>query len=120
MADAPAYHRGTKPSHVEATMSMTLDELPAVSECSVSGCSYNDHSHCHAAAVTIAGAVGDAECATFIPLGTRGGLDKVITHVGACQRSECIHNDSLECTAASVRIGAGSTDDADCLTYEVS
>ena len=50
-------------------MSMTLDELPAVAECSVSGCSYNDHSHCHAAAVTIGGSVGDAECATFIPLG---------------------------------------------------
>ena len=69
-------------------MSMTLDELPAVAECSVSGCSYNDHSHCHAAAVTIGGAVGDAECATFIPLGTKGGLDKVVSHVGACQRAE--------------------------------
>ncbi|KQM84465.1 DUF1540 domain-containing protein [Agromyces sp. Leaf222] len=101
-------------------MSMTLDELPAVAECSVSGCSYNDHSHCHAAAVTIGGAVGDAECATFIPLGVRGGLDKVVTHVGACQRSECVHNSSLECTAPSVRIGAGSVDDADCLTYEVA
>ena len=99
-------------------MSMTLDELPAVSECSVAGCSYNDHSHCHAAAVTIGGSVGDAECATFIPLGAKGGLDKVVTHVGACQRSECVHNESLECTAASVRIGAGSTDDADCLTYD--
>ena len=98
-------------------MSMTLDELPAVAECSVAGCSYNDHSHCHAAAVTIGGSVGDAECATFIPLGTKGGLDKVLTHVGACQRSECVHNSSLECTAASVRIGPGA-DDADCLTYE--
>ncbi|KRC59067.1 hypothetical protein ASE14_14840 [Agromyces sp. Root81] len=98
-------------------MSMTLDELPAVAECSVAGCSYNDHSHCHAAAVTIGGSVGDAECATFIPLGKKGGLDKVITHVGACQRAECVHNESLECTAASVRIGAGA-DDADCLTYD--
>ena len=75
-------------------MSMTLDDLPAVSECSVSGCSYNDHSHCHAAAVTIAGSVGDAECATFIPLSSKGGLDKVLTHVGACQRGECIHNET--------------------------
>ena len=41
----------------------------------------------------------------------------MISHVGACQRSECVHNDSLECTAASVRVGPGA-DDADCLTYE--
>ena len=100
-------------------MSMTIDDLPRVSECSVLGCSYNDHSSCHAAAVTIAGSPGDAECATFIPLGSKGGLDKVLSHVGACQRSECVHNSKLECTAASVRIGAGA-DDADCLTYEVA
>lgn len=98
-------------------MSMTLDELPAVAECSVSGCSYNDHSHCHAAAVTIAGTPGDAECATFIPLGAKGGLDKVVSHVGACQRAECVHNSSLECTAPAVRVGPGA-EEADCLTYE--
>ncbi|MGY4645010.1 DUF1540 domain-containing protein [Cellulomonas sp. URHB0016] len=94
-----------------------LMELPTVSECSVAGCSYNDHSHCHAAAVTIGGvAGGDAQCATFIPLGVKGGLDKVITHVGACQRQDCTHNSHLECTAASVRVGAGH-DIADCLTF---
>ncbi|GIG21243.1 hypothetical protein Cch01nite_19670 [Cellulomonas chitinilytica] len=94
-----------------------LMELPTVSECSVEGCSYNDHSHCHAAAVTIGGvAGGDAQCATFIPLGVKGGLDKVITHVGACQRQDCTHNSHLECTAASVRVGAGH-DIADCLTF---
>ena len=41
----------------------------------------------------------------------------MVTHVGACQRAECIHNTALECHAASVRIGPGA-DDADCLTYE--
>ena len=46
----------------------------------------------------------------------KGGLDKVVTHVGACQRSECTHNSSLECTASSIRIGAGH-DEADCLTF---
>ncbi|WP_394550710.1 DUF1540 domain-containing protein [Agromyces sp. MMS24-JH15] len=100
-------------------MSMTIDDLPRVSECSVLGCSYNDHSSCHAAAVTIAGTPGDASCVTFIPLGSKGGLDKVVSHVGACQRAECSHNDHLECTASAVRIGAGG-DAADCLTYEVS
>ncbi|QOR69302.1 DUF1540 domain-containing protein [Ruania alkalisoli] len=94
----------------------TLADLPTVAECSVDGCSYNDHSHCHAAAVTIAGSPGEAHCATFIPLSSKGGLDKVVSHVGACQRSDCSHNSSLECTASSVRVGAGA-DEADCLTY---
>lgn len=91
-------------------------EMPAVTECSVSGCSYNDHSNCRAAAVTISGAGADASCVTFIPLGVRGGLDKVVTKVGACTRANCMFNDNLECTASEVRIGAGN-DTADCLTY---
>lgn len=92
----------------------TLADLPAVAECSVDGCSYNDHSSCHAAAVTIGGE--GARCATFIPLGVKGGLDRVVSHVGACQRQDCSHNSHLECAAPAVRIGAGR-DVADCLTY---
>ena len=60
-----------------------LMELPAIAECSVAGCSYNDHSHCHAAAITVGGTGGDAQCATFIPLTVKGGLDKVLSHVGS-------------------------------------
>lgn len=93
----------------------TLAELPQVSECTVTGCSYNDHSSCHAGAVTIGGAGADAQCATFIPLNVKGGLDRMAS-VGACQRGECVHNENLECTAPAVRIGAGA-DLADCLTY---
>lgn len=93
----------------------TLAELPSVAECSVAGCSYNDHSACHAAAVTIGG-TGDAQCATFIPLDVKGGLDRVVAHVGACQRQDCTHNAHLACSAPSVRIGAGQ-DLADCLTF---
>lgn len=94
-------------------------EMPAVAECSVSGCSYNDHTNCTAAAVTITGAGNDAACATFIPLGLKGGLNKVVTKVGACSRADCVFNDKLECTAAEVRIGPGR-DTADCLTYQTS
>ena len=93
-----------------------LMDLPTVTECSVAGCSYNDHSNCHAGAVTIAGTPGDATCATFVPLGVKGGLDRVLAHVGACQRDECSHNSALECHAPAVRIGAGQ-DLADCLTF---
>ena len=96
-------------------MTAALD-MPPITECTVAGCSYNDHSNCHAIAITVGGSEGDATCATFIPLGTRGGLTKVHGHVGACQRADCSHNESLECTAESVRIGAGA-DTADCLTF---
>ncbi len=90
-----------------------LRELPQVSECSVASCYYNDHTNCHAPAVTIGQATS---CVTFIPLSVKGGLDKVVSHVGACQRAECGHNSQLECTAASVVVGPGR-DEADCLTY---
>ncbi len=92
-----------------------LLEMPHVAECSVAGCSYN-HDGCHAFAITIGGPDGGAECATFIPLTAKGGLDLVVAQVGACQRADCQHNDALECGAPSVRVGPGA-DLADCLTY---
>lgn len=92
-----------------------LAELPTVTSCTVAGCSYN-HDGCHAAAITVGGSGADASCATFIPLTVKGGLSTVPASVGACQRVDCIHNDKLECTAASVIIGAGE-DTADCLTF---
>ncbi len=60
-----------------------------------------------------------SQCATFIPLNVKGGLDVVSSHVGACQRAECAFNSSLVCTASAVRIGHGS-DTADCLTYQAA
>lgn len=94
----------------------TLMDQPTVSECSVDGCSYNHDHACNAAAITVGG-TGDAQCFTFIPLSVKGGLDRVVSHVGACQRVDCSHNEHLECAADSVRIGAGH-DLADCLTFE--
>ncbi|WP_402468677.1 DUF1540 domain-containing protein [Isoptericola aurantiacus] len=94
-------------------------EMPEVTDCSVTGCGYNHDHDCHAGAVTIGGVPGDAACATFIPLGSKGGLDKVVAHVGACQRMDCVHNKDLECTAAAIRVGNGPQDQshADCLTF---
>lgn len=92
-----------------------LAELPRITECSVEGCSYN-HDGCHAAAVTIGGAGAGAQCATFIPLSIKGGLDTMRAQVGACQRVDCAHNDHLNCSAEAVRVGPGQ-DLADCLTF---
>ena len=91
-----------------------MQSMPQVQECSVSSCSYNADSSCHAGAITIAG--DHAHCGTFVEISFRGGMDRAGL-VGACHRSECTYNEKLECTAASVlRVGAGA-DVADCLTY---
>lgn len=92
---------------------MSIIDLPRVSECTVAGCSYN-HDGCHASAVTVG---EDAACATFIPLDLTGGLSKVVSKVGACHEASCIHNEKLECSASSIRMGSGK-DAATCLSFE--
>ena len=92
----------------------STQNMPQVQDCSVSSCSYNESSTCHAGAITIAG--DHAHCGTFVEISFRGG-GAGTGLVGACHRSECRYNEKLECTAASVSVGAGQ-DVADCLTYE--
>ncbi len=94
----------------------TLLQMPAVSECAVSACSFND-AGCHAPAVTIAAAGMAASCATFVDSSARGGIPDITGSVGACARADCVHNTNLACTAKSVRVGAGATA-SDCLTFK--
>lgn len=91
----------------------TVQTLPPVHDCSVGSCSYNAESACHAGAITVSG--DHAHCGTFVEISFRGGLERT-GQVGACHRSECRHNADLECTAASISVGAAK-DVADCLTY---
>ena len=95
---------------------MATMDMPAVSECTATGCSYN-HDGCHAFAITVGGSGSSAGCGTFVPLQQKGGLDRVVAQVGACSRADCAHNKDLECSASGVRIG-GDSDVANCLTYE--
>ncbi|KAA1422746.1 DUF1540 domain-containing protein [Mumia zhuanghuii] len=97
---------------------MSVMELPEVHECAAAGCSYNHEHACHAGAITISGSPHDATCGTFIDLGASGGLAKVVARVGACHRTDCVHNDELECSADAIRVGPGK-DKADCLTYQM-
>ncbi len=60
-----------------------------------------------------------AACGTFIDIGGQGGLSKTLARVGACHRSDCTHNDNLECSASSISVGPGA-DAADCLTYQTA
>jgi len=91
---------------------MTTMNLPIVSTCSVAGCGYNHDSDCHAAAITI---VSGSSCGTYVEAAEAAGIDST-AQVGACHRSECVHNSALECQAESVEVGPGA-DVADCLTY---
>jgi hypothetical protein len=95
----------------EATM--TAMSLPIVNTCSVDGCSYNHDHDCHAAAITVMEQT--SACGTYYANGAKGGVAET-GHVGACHRSDCVHNTDLECTASSVEIGPAG-DVADCLTF---
>ncbi|MGY5884315.1 DUF1540 domain-containing protein [Modestobacter lacusdianchii] len=94
-------------------MTQMLD-MPQVQDCSVDSCSYNAEHTCHAGAITVGG--DHAHCGTFVEISFRAGLDRTGV-VGACHRSECVHNEALECRAASVQVGSAA-DKADCLTYK--
>ncbi|AOZ72890.1 hypothetical protein BK816_05940 [Boudabousia tangfeifanii] len=84
-------------------------KLPIVSDCSVKQCSFN-HDGCNAAAMTM----GTEGCTTFVALDVKGGAAHGSAQVGACQRTDCAHNDHLECSANAVEVGK---DTAQCLTF---
>ncbi|OKL47497.1 hypothetical protein BSR29_03500 [Boudabousia liubingyangii] len=84
-------------------------KLPIITDCSAKTCAFN-HDGCAAPATTM-GADG---CATFIQLDVKGGVQDATAQVGTCQRTDCAHNDHLECSAGQVEVGA---DGAQCLTF---
>ncbi len=92
---------------------MTTLSLPIVNTCSAEGCSYNHDHDCHAGAITVM--EDTAACATFYGDGSKGGVVGT-GMVGACHRTDCVHNSDLECSAQGVEIGM-SGDVADCLTF---
>jgi len=88
----------------------TVLEMPKVTDCAVTSCSYN-HDGCHAYAITV---VEEATCATFVETSMKGGVEP-LGLVGACQEATCVHNVGLECHASAIQVGSGA---ADCLTFE--
>lgn len=94
---------------------MSETTFPSIADCTVAACSYNQDG-CRAGAITVEVFGSEAQCGTFIPLSTKGGLPKMLASVGACQRADCTHNDSLICGASSIKIGSGRST-ADCLTF---
>ncbi|MFW2512409.1 DUF1540 domain-containing protein [Demequina sp. SO4-13] len=94
----------------------TMIGLPIVSSCSVESCGYN-HDGCHASAISVGAARGNenSACNTYAVTDAKGGNADVAA-VGACSRTDCVHNEELSCTAEAIEVGA-SFDEADCLTF---
>lgn len=89
-------------------------EMPLVTSCSASQCAYNEHSACHARAITI----GDTEhpgCDTYLA-GSAHTHHMRLAGIGACKMSNCKFNEDLECMAENVKVGL-VLHDANCLTY---
>ncbi len=95
-------------------MKLTID-MPVVSGCSASECTYNVEGGCHARAIT----VGDAThpgCDTFMDGAPHARDTSRTAGVGACKVSGCRHNDDYECTADAIDVGS-SGGSICCLTY---
>ena len=97
-------------------MKMTID-MPIVSHCTVSQCTYNVNNNCHAKAITI----GDAArpgCDTFFAASAHNRETKRISGVGACKVSQCKHNNDYECSATNIDVGY-SSDKILCLKFAI-
>lgn len=88
---------------------------PKVIGCDANECAFNTDSMCHAIAITIGGTV-DHKCDTYCEKSKKGGMMNIISEVGACKVTTCMHNDQMLCSAQSIQVGhVGS--EVDCLSY---
>jgi hypothetical protein len=90
-------------------------EMPMVSKCMVSECSYNSSSKCHARAITIGDSIHPG-CDTFLAGASHTKQAKLVAGIGACKTASCKHNEDLECMAESVQVGMVRSE-ANCMTF---
>lgn len=91
-------------------------EMPIVSECSVTECTYNMNVSCHARAITVGSNV-HPDCDTYFS--SSSSHTKAVERtagVGACKMSDCNYNDDYECIAEEIRVGY-KMERVNCLTY---
>ena len=92
-------------------------EMPKVMECGAADCAYNSNHQCHALAINVSTG-SHARCNTYLAVAEKGGDSQTMGKVGACQVSECIHNDRLECMASEgIKIGYSHGQEINCLTF---
>lgn len=90
-------------------------EMPVVSKCAATKCSYNVHENCHAKAITV-GDVHDPNCDTFFQFKKHAKETRRIAGVGACKVQDCRHNEDFECTENAIKVGLVSNQ-VKCLNY---
>ena len=97
-------------------MKKVTAEMPLVSECDVTQCSFNMDKNCHAKAITI-GDGANPGCDTYF-IGSIHTRDKKRTAgVGACKVNVCKFNNDFECFADQVEVGR-LDQEINCLTFE--
>lgn len=91
-------------------------EIPAVSECTVVECAYNQARRCHARAITV-GDLDQPECDTYFQSHNEVRDPNITAGVGACKAIQCRFNRELECTAPQIQV-AYNEGHASCMTFE--
>jgi hypothetical protein len=89
-------------------------EMPRITRCEATECSYNQETICHAAAITVGG--DHPACDTFYGATAKGGVENMQGAVGACKVNDCKYNESLECSAPNITL-ARHCEHADCMTF---
>jgi len=90
--------------------------MTKITECNVTDCGYNKHNSCHTLAITVGGPEPCPQCDTYVTNVRAGGIPDMNAGVGACKVSSCTHNDSLECSASSIKVGR-HLNHPDCQTF---
>lgn len=90
-------------------------EMPMVTKCMVSECSYNGSTKCHARAITIGDSIHPG-CDTFLAGAEHTKHTEQIAGIGACKTASCKHNEDLECMAESIQVGMIKSE-ANCMTF---
>jgi hypothetical protein len=90
--------------------------MPQVQKCTVTGCSYNTDTVCHAIAITV-GQGAHPLCDTFYKTTHKGGVMDSTGRVGACKEEGCRFNKDLECTASEGITVSLHEEHADCITF---
>ena len=93
---------------------MMENKITNIEECTMRNCAYNKTERCRAHAVTIGGP--HQMCDTFIDMKGKAAKNYALGVVGACKVPDCVFNNSLLCSAVTIKVGL-HVEHPDCLNY---
>lgn len=96
-------------------MNKMILEIPLVSHCEVSDCTYNVGDNCHARAITVGNGIHPG-CDTFFTQGNHIQHAEQIAGIGACKVAGCKFNSDFECMTTSIKVGRVKSQ-ATCMTF---